>query len=150
MRKSCIMYAEWADQILNLPPEEAGQYGQAILKYAIYGEKTETDNPVLNAMMVPVYKRVDQDAAAWEETKKQRSEAGKKGMAKRWHNGVITNDNNDITNDNSVTEAITPITVNVNENVNVNDKYIKKKRSVHDFPERTYDFEKLKAETNVR
>ena len=88
------------------------------------------------------------DAAAWEETKKQRSEAGKKGMAKRWHNGVITNDNKPITNDNSVTGAITPITVNVNDNVNVNVKK-HKKSGVHDFPEREYDFSKLVVKKNV-
>ena len=105
------MYAEWADQIINMPPELAGEYTKAILKYAIYGEDVKTDNELLNAMLIPVYKRIDIDAAAWEETKKQRSEAGKKGMAKRWHNGAITNDNNVITNDNSVTEAITPITI---------------------------------------
>ena len=148
MRKSCIMYAEWADQILNMSPELAGEYTKAILKYAIYGEDVKTDNELLNAMLIPVYKRIDIDAAAWEETKKQRSEAGKKGMANRWHNGAITNDNKVITNDNSVIEAITPITVNVNDNVNVNVKKNKKK-GFHNFPEREYDFSKLAVKDNV-
>ena len=139
MRKSCVMYAEWADQILNLPKDQAGVYAKAILKYGIYGEKTDTGNPVINAMLIPVYKRIDIDAAAWEETKKQRSEAGKKGMAKRWHNGVITNDN----------KVITPITVNVNDNVNVNVKKNKKKASFHNFPEREYDFSALGVKDNV-
>ena len=137
MRKSFVIYAEWADQIINLPKDKAGVYAKAIFKYGIYGEKTDTGDPVLNAMLIPVYKRIDIDTAAWEETKKQRSEAGKKGMAKRWHNGVITNDN-------SVTDAITPITVNVNDNVNVNVKKNKKK-PIHDFPERQIDYSMLKS-----
>ena len=37
MRKSFVMYAEWADQIINMAPDLAGEYIQAILKYAIYG-----------------------------------------------------------------------------------------------------------------
>lgn len=40
--------------------------------------------------------------AEWDEKKKKRSEAGKAGMASRWHsdNNVIKNDNKRITNDN--------------------------------------------------
>ena len=134
MRKSFIMYAEWADQILSLPSSYAGKYAQAILKYGIYGEKTEDGDPIIQAMLIPVYKRIDLDTEAWEETKKQRSEAGKKGMASRWHNKTITNDNDVITNDNTVItdynggyQGITNITDNVNVNVNENDKDIKEK-----------------------
>ena len=136
MRKSFIMYAEWADQILSLPNDLAGEYAKAILNYAIYGEKMKIDNPALKAMLIPVYKRIDVDLEAWEETKRQRSEAGKKGMAKRWNNKTITNDNDVITNDNTVIadyneqyQDITKITVNVNDNVNVNDKDIKEKNN---------------------
>ena len=128
MRKSFIMYAEWADQILNLPHDLAGEYAQAILKYGIYGEKNEDCDPVIHAMLIPVYKRIDLDTEAWEETKRQRSEAGKKGMASRWHNKVITNDNNVITDYNERYQGITNITDNVNVNVNVNDKDKKEKK----------------------
>lgn len=134
MRKSCVIYAEWTDQILNLPNDMAGEYSKAILQYAIYGEKVNIDNPVLKAMLVPVFKQLDKDAEAWEETKRQRSEAGKKGMASRWHNKAITNDN-------EVMQDITNITVN--ENVNVNVK--KNKRSTfHDFPQRKIDYTEFK------
>lgn len=150
MRKSFIMYAEWADQILSLPNDLAGEYAKAILNYAIYGEKMKIDNPALKAMLIPVYKRIDVDLEAWEETKRQRSEAGKKGMAKRWNNKTITNDNDVITNDNTVIadyneqyQDITKITVNVNDNVNVNDKDIKEKDKKKSFVRPT--IEEVKA-----
>ena len=148
MRKSFIMYAEWADQIINLPYDLAGKYAKAILKYGIYGEKDEECDPVIHAMLIPVYKRIDLDTEAWEETKRQRSEAGKKGMANRWHNKVITNDNKVITNDNTVItdyngryQGITSITDNVNVNVNVNDndKDIKEKDKKKNFVKPTVE-----------
>lgn len=140
MRKSCVIYDSWADQILNLPHDIAGEYIQAILMYAIYGEEVNSDNPFINAMLVPVKKKLDEDAKAWEEVKKQRSEAGKKGMQSRWHNKVITNDNN-------VKQDITNITVT--DTVTVTDikekKYKKKKSTFHNFPEREYDYTELKG-----
>ena len=147
MRKSCVFYAEWADQIISLPPEMAGQLAKAMLMYALYDEEIEVDDCALKAMLVPIKKRLDADAEAWEETKRLRSEGGKKGMARRWHNGVITQNNSLITDDKSVKESITPITVNVNDNVNVikEKKYKKKKNTFHNFQEREYDFSELKA-----
>ena len=131
-KKSCVIYDSWADMILHLPPEMAGEFAQGILKYAIYGEDIDTSNPAITAMLVPVKKKLDEDAEAWEEVKKARSEAGKKGMAKRWDNSVtgdnevITNDNTVITNDNKAitndNKDITNITVSVSESVYVSDK----------------------------
>ena len=61
--------------------------------------------------------KVDEDTEAYEEEIKRRSEAGKKGMSKRWDkepitndNTVITEDNTAITNDNSDKQSITNIT----------------------------------------
>ena len=138
MRKSCIIYANWADQILNLPSDVAGEYIQAILKYAIYGEETETDNTFINAMLIPVKKKLDEDAEAWERTREQRSEAGKRGMANRWHNGVITNDNN-------VKQSITNITVTDTVTDTVTVKKNNKSR-IHSFDERKYDYKELERE----
>ena len=116
MKKSCVIYDSWADQIINLPAEMAGEYAQAILRYAIYGEEVETDNPAIKAMLVPVKKKVDEDEEAWKEECKRRSEAGKKAMANRWnHNKAITEDKTPITNDNTlITEDNTLITKDKN------------------------------------
>ena len=58
MRKSCVVYATWADQILNLPDDMAGKYAKAILQYAIYGEAVDVDNTFINAMFIPVKKKL--------------------------------------------------------------------------------------------
>lgn len=56
------------------------------------------------------------------ESKKKRSDAGKKGMQSRWHNNVITNDNGVITNDNKLKE-------NIKVNKNYKEKEIKEKET---------------------
>lgn len=145
MKKSCVIYATWADQILNLPPDVAGEYIQAILKYAIYGEDTEPENPFIKAMLVPVKKKLDEDAEAYAEVIKQRSEGGKKGMARRWHKEDITQDKSVITPDKSVIKSITPITVTVTDTVTDTVKKNKKK-GFHDFQERKIDYSKIRSE----
>lgn len=141
-KRSCVIYDSWADQIINLPPEMAGEYAQAILKYAIYGEDVQTDNPAINAMLVPVKKKLDEDADSYEETKKQRAEAGKKGMQSRWSdnktitkdNKAITKDNGVITNDNTVKQDITNITVSVSDtDTDINNKYILSCKQIIDY-----------------
>lgn len=67
MRKSCVIYATWADQILNLPDDIAGQYAKTILRYAIYGEGSEMDNTFINAMFIPVKKKLDEDIEKYQE-----------------------------------------------------------------------------------
>ena len=66
MRKSCVIYKTWADQMLNLPDDMAGQYMKAVFKYAIYGEETDSDNAFINAMLVPVKEKLDEDLAKYE------------------------------------------------------------------------------------
>lgn len=135
MKKSCVIYDSWADQIINLPPEMAGEYAKAILMYAIYGEEADIENPAIKAMLVPVKKKIDEDSEAYQETIRQRSEAGKKGMSKRWNitndNKVITNDNDVITNDNTVKQDVTNITVSDTVSVSVSDKDKKKSTEKH-------------------
>ena len=75
-------------------------------------------------MMIPVTKKLDEDDETYRETIRQRSEAGKRGMAKRWNEKAITNDNEVITNDNTVINEITKITESesVYESESVNKK----------------------------
>lgn len=142
MKKSCVIYETWADQILNLPPDIAGEYIQAIMRYAFYNEDVKSENAFINAMLVPVKKKLDEDAKAWEETKRQRSEAGKKGMEKRWHNKTITNDNNVKQNITNITDTVT---VTVTDTVkDKRKKYKKEKSTFHNFPERAINYEELK------
>ena len=128
MRKSFVMYAEWADQIINMTPDLAGEYIQAILKYAIYGEDVKPDNQLLNAMLVPVYKRIDEDYKKYQEKVERMNTC-------RNQKDIYKKSNRNLQDIKSV---------NVNVNDNNNDKKNKKK-GFHNFQERTIDFGALKA-----
>ena len=156
MRKSIVLYDSWGELIRNLPTDAAGALIQMICQYSFGGDVEPSGNDLIDAMYMMIKSKLDEDAEAYDETVKKRSEAGKKGMGKRWSdNNAITEDNNDITNDNSVItndntvkQNITNITdsVSVSDSVSDKDKKIntKKKNTFHNFPERDIDFEALK------
>ena len=110
MRKSIIIYQAWATIINSLSDTKAGKLSKMIMTYGINGDETSSDDEAINAIFEMIKDKLDEDAIAYEEKVKKRSDAGKKGMANRWHNGIITNDNNVITNDNTVKQCITNIT----------------------------------------
>ena len=125
MRKSFVMYAEWADQIINLPYDLAGEYAKAICRYAIYGEKEDVDS-VLGAMLVPVYKRLDEDL------KKYQEKVDRMNTCRNQKDIYNKSDRN--------LQDIKSVNVNVNDNVKKN-----KKKPIHDFPERKIDYSMLKS-----
>lgn len=143
-KKSFVLYDSWGELITNLPDDMAGALIKSVISYAIDGEERDTDDPAIKAMFAMIKAKLDEDAAAYEEAIKQRSEAGKKAMAKRWgnnatkDNGVITKDNGVITDDNGVKQSVTKITVSesvsvsesesVSENENVNVSPTEKKK----------------------
>ena len=123
--------------------EQAGQLLKAI--YALQDdENAEPEDPSVSFVFEIIKDKLFEDAREWEKAKQRRSESGKKGMEKRWSedkrtitndNTVITNDNSvitPITNDNTVTESITPITVSVSGSVSVSDSV-----SVNESPSET-------------
>ena len=136
-KKSVVIYDSWGELFSGLPDEKAGKLIKAIADYSFKGKK-DIDDPVVEAMFGMIRMKLDEDAAAYEEVIRQRSEAGKKAMSKRWgnnksvtnHNTVITNDNKPITNDN---EDITNITVYDSVSEYVSDKDIKEKEHKNKF-----------------
>ena len=135
-RKSCVIYDSWADQIINLPSDMAGEYAQKLLKYAIYGEDVSFDNPALNAMFVSVKKRLDEDLEKYQaQVDRMNKCRGRKEVNKKSIRSL-----SEVSSDND------------NDNVNDNDndkKNKRKKRTFHDFPEREYDFTTLMVKDNV-
>lgn len=127
MKKSIVFYDSWGELIKNLPDEVAGALIKLICQYSFEGKAEPSGNEITDAMFAMIKTRLDVDAEAYRETIKRRSEAGKKGMQKRWGNKDITENNNVITPHNSVIKDITKITVNDNDNVNVNDNTNKKR-----------------------
>mgnify|MGYP002526883255 CR=1 FL=1 len=138
-RKSCVIYATWADQIINMAPDLAGEYIQAILKYAIYGEDVTSENQLINAMLVPVKKKLDEDFEKYQ-AKVDRA----KTISKRNRNEI---DAISKRNQNDIGGVTDTDTVTVTDTVT--DKKNKKKNSIHNFPEREYDFSKLVVKNNV-
>ena len=129
MRKSCVIYDSWAVQIINLPPEMAGEYTQNILKYAFFEEHPSFDDPALAAMFASVKNRLDEDLEKYQAQVERAKSVSKRGRTKS--NEVVT-----ISNE---VEG-----VNDNVNVNDNDKKKKKKSTFYSFPERSINYEELK------
>lgn len=125
MRKSCVIYDSWADQLINLPKEMAGEYIQAILTYAIYGEDMEVEDPAIKAMLIPVKKKLDDDLDKYQ-AKVERA----KTISKRNRNEIVMiskRNRNDI-------EGVT-----VTDTVTVTDKDIKEKDKKKSFLKPTVD-----------
>ena len=142
-KKSFVMYGSWSSAIEKMSNEQAGQLLKAI--YALQDdENAEPEDPSVSFVFEIIKDKLFEDAKEWEKAKQRRSESGKKGMEKRWSedkrtitndNTAITNDNSvitPITNDNTVTESITPITVSVSGSVSVSDSV-----SVNESPSET-------------
>ena len=104
-RESFVLYSNLKDVLDVLTDEQSGKLFKAIVNYN-NGIEPQFDDAVLAMAFIPIKQGLDSNNAAWEETKKARSEAGKKGMEKRWGNRdtkAITGDNKDnnvITNNN--------------------------------------------------
>lgn len=119
-RESFILYTSFYEPLKYLNDAQMGKLFKAIFEYQINGN-TNVENEIRIAFEF-IKNQLDIDSEKWKDEKNKRSEAGKKGMAKRWNkdSNAITSDNKN----NSVINAITKITDNVNENVNDNENVI--------------------------
>lgn len=131
MKRSIVFYDSWGELISNLPDDMAGSLIKMICQYSFTGEVQASEDASIDAMFAMIRTKLDEDAEAYQETIRKRSEGGKKGMKSRWEtvtqdNSVITKDNSVITPDNSVTKKITPITVSDSVSVSVSDNNNKK------------------------
>jgi len=114
-KKSFLLYCDIKHTIDKLSNDKAGELFKHILAY-VNDENPITNDIVIEIAFEPIKQSLKRDLKKWEGEKKQRSEAGKLGMAKRW-----TNNNESITpitNDNAVISVITPIT-NITDSVSV-------------------------------
>lgn len=137
MRDSVLIYTENIDIISELTDEQAGILLKAIMSYQVDQVEQNIDDPVARIAFKAIKKQVDRCNENYEEMKRKRSEAGKKGMEKRWSdnksvaedNTVITNDNTAITNDNTDKQDDNKDNLNVKDKVkdNVKVKDIKHK-----------------------
>lgn len=128
MKRSIVFYDSWGELISNLPDDMAGALIKMICRYSFTGDVQASEDASIDAMFAMIRTKLDEDAEAYQETIRKRSEGGKKGMKSRWNNSDITPDNSVITQDNSVTKKITPITVSDSVSVSVSDNNKKSSR----------------------
>ncbi len=120
-KNSFILYIDQKEVIEQLSDEEAGKLFKAIYQY------NYNKDIIIDGMLKVIFTQFkiffDKDEKKWQEEKRKRSEAGKKGMASRWNksdNNVINSYNKDNNVINDITNITDNVNVNVNDNVNVN------------------------------
>ena len=111
-KKGFILYADQKAIFDQLPNEKAGELIKFILSY-VNDENPETEDLIIKLAFTPIQQQLKRDLIKYEETKENRSKAGKAGANKRWQN--ITEDSNRINDIAKIT---------VNDNVNVKGKVI--------------------------
>ena len=108
-KKGFILYADQKALFEQLSNEKAGELIKFIFAY-VNDENPISEDIIINLAFTPIKQQLKRDLVKFNEIKGKRSEAGRKGMAKRWQS---------ITNDNKALQTITNITVNDNVNDNV-------------------------------
>tara|TARA_Y100000592_G_scaffold48959_1_gene77493 strand:+ start:107 stop:667 length:561 start_codon:yes stop_codon:yes gene_type:complete len=110
-KKSFLLYCDLIHTVQKLNDQQAGKLFKHVLEY-VNDLNPQTDDILTEVCFEPIKQNLKRDLRKYEEIRKKKSDAGKKGMKKRWKK-----DNND----NTCYKPITKITDNVN--VNVNDIY---------------------------
>lgn len=116
-KKSFVAYLSWFDALEEYSDAEVGQLMRALARYAKTGEEPEFSDRGMRGNWKFMCSDVKRSSEKWDETRKKRSNAGKRGMAKRWGK---PDDITKITNYNNVNDDITKITVDVDVNGDVN------------------------------
>lgn len=113
-KKGFILYADQKELFEQLPDNKAGQLIKFIMSY-VNDENPQTDDLIINLAFTPIKQQLKRDLEKFEQTKANRSEAGKAGANKRWQN-IASIDNR--------IQSVAKIAVN--DNVNVKDINIRK------------------------
>lgn len=119
MKKSFLLYTDFYPAIEAMEQKDKSDLLDAIFQYNIEGT-TKSLSPLCQMAFNFIRSALDRDNKKWEDEIKARSDAGKKGMAKRWgkitkHNGVIS-DITKITNITNITDSVS-VSVKVKEEI---------------------------------
>lgn len=109
MKKSFVIYNNWAQMIEELAPDMAGELIKTICHYALTGEVREADQTV-QAIFSSIRPIMDQDAAKYE-AKVERIRKLNETKSERNRDDIVTK---------STRNRDEIVGVNVNDNVNVN------------------------------
>ena len=89
--KSFLLYTAYAEQLDEMTDAQAGQLFRAILEYESDGKPVISD-PMVKLAFSFIASQLRRDDEKWEETRKQRSEAGKKSARLRAKNSASSNE----------------------------------------------------------
>ena len=110
-KKSFLLYCDLIHTVKKLTDEQAGKLFKHALEY-VNDLNPETDDIITDLCFEPIRQSLKRDLKKYEKIKQKKSEAGKKGMAKRWGK------------DNSDNKCYKPITkITVSDSVSVSDIY---------------------------
>ena len=112
-KKSFLLYCDLIHTVQKLSDEQAGKLFKHVLEY-VNDLNPTTEDLLTEVCFEPIKQSLKRDLQKYEQIRKKKSEAGKKGMAKRWNK-----DNND----NRCYKPITKITDSVSVSVSVKDIY---------------------------
>lgn len=106
-KKSFVAYLDWFDALEEYSDAEVGQLMRALARYVQTGVEPDFTDRGMRGNWKFMRGAANRASEKWDETRKKRSEAGKRGMAKRWG---AANDITNVTSDNNVTDDITNVT----------------------------------------
>ena len=112
-KKSFLLYCDLIHTVKKLTDEQAGKLFKHTLEY-VNDKDPKTDDIITDLCFEPIRQSLKRDLKKYEKIRQKKSEAGKKGMAKRWGK-----DNSD----NKCYKPITKITDSVNVSVSDKDIY---------------------------
>lgn len=99
-----IFNSEWCEYFEDLDAESRLKFYDSIVSYATTKEMPADLNNYERGIFKAIKNDIDRLDEKYEETKKKRSEAGRKGNEKRW--GQVANATNEIANIANATDAI--------------------------------------------
>ena len=109
-KKSFVLYTDSAEQFEILSDEQAGKLIKAVFNYAENRILPKFDDGMLIMAFSFIKGQIDRDSEKWEETRKKRAEAGRKG-------GKQTQANASSAKQTKQNQANQAVNVNVNDNV---------------------------------
>ena len=126
MRDGFILHEKTMAQIDRLSNEQAGEFLKAMIAH-YKGEDQEDVSQIVDVLMIDASERMDRDREVYEEQTQKRSEAGRKGADKRWHDdgNDMANDGNAMANDGKAIANDSNDMANDSLSVSVSDSVLK-------------------------
>lgn len=83
-KRSFVAYLDWFDALEEYSDAEVGQLMRALARYVQTGEEPDFTDRGMRGNWKFMRGAANRASEKWDETRKKRSEAGKRGNAKRW------------------------------------------------------------------